>query len=64
MSDFDDQWGTDTSISMPQADKVPDAVHVDLGGFAFTPQGLVFNLTEADREGLISAPYSPESFSG
>lgn len=61
-------WGADGAVSLPQAkehrpedDPVEKAVG---GGWVFTPMGLRHDITEADREAIYTAPYSPEEHRG
>lgn len=60
----DAQWGADVPVSIPMSPIDPHAEKVDLGGFAFTPTGLAFDLTEVDLEAMMHAPYGPDEVSG
>lgn len=57
----DDQppWGADVPISMPEPPPDDGAVSVPMSGFVFTPAGLRHDLTEVDREELLSRGYGP-----
>jgi len=54
------QWGADCPISMPQVITTdPGGNTAEMGGFLFTTQGLVHDLTSTDREELIGNSYGP-----
>jgi hypothetical protein len=61
-------WGADGAVSLPQPKEhrpEDDPVEKRLGsGWVFTPMGLRHDLTEADREALYTATYSPEEHRG
>jgi len=52
-------WGTDGPISMPIPRAADSGDLVPFGGFAFSPAGLVHELTEVDREEIYSDAYAP-----
>ncbi len=61
MSRKDDQWGSDTRISMPvPVERHPAAPSVDLGGFIFTSQGLVLPANQALIEDRYTPRYVPK----
>lgn len=55
----EDQWGSDVPISMPMPIDADPGAKADLGGLAFIATGLVHDLTEVDREELLSRGYGP-----
>ena len=57
------KWGSDCPISLPEP-MMGDPIKVSLGGLAFTPNGLVFDLTDDDRDALFFPPYAPGGFNG
>ncbi len=52
-------WGADTAISMPMTIDADPGQKVDFGGLAFLASGLVHDLTEVDRQELLSGGYGP-----
>lgn len=54
-------WGCDVAVSMPQPLDTSDVegAQVDFGGFGFTGNGLVHNLSAVDREALIASGFAP-----
>lgn len=60
----DSVWGSDGVISLPQPLETTDTDMVDMEGFCFTPLGLRVNVSNADRERIITSGYSPESRHG
>ncbi len=52
-------WGADTAISMPQPDGRDPGQRVEFGGLAFTPLGIVHDLTDVDLEELLASGYGP-----
>lgn len=54
-------WGSDVKISIPEPSQLYANNTVDFGGIGFTPMGIVFPFTEADREEFYTAPYGPNS---
>lgn len=57
-------WGADGPISTPEPLATRDVQMVSFGGLAFTPMGLVFDLTEVDREEHYAPRYGPEGDDG
>lgn len=58
-------WNSDVPISRPVVNKdLADSVSVSLQGFAFTPQGLTFDLTEADAQEFYSPTQEQEPYRG
>lgn len=57
---FSDEWGTDTTVSMPEPKELEiDAPTVDLGGFMMTEDGIAHNLTSSDLEIVYTPRYAP-----
>lgn len=55
-----EEWGTDVPVSAPE---VPSRyVAVAMGGFAFTTIGMSHDITEMDREDLLTPFFAPEHF--
>jgi hypothetical protein len=54
-----DDWGSDVRISQPQPADPDIPVVVDLGGFGFTPNGLVHNITSTEVEEVFSPTFAP-----
>lgn len=52
-------WGSDEPISLPKPLEDPDVLMVDMQGFCFTPDGIRVNLTEVDREAIVTQGYGP-----
>lgn len=52
-------WGTDVPISMPEPPAADAGDTVALGGLAFAPCGVVFDMSEVDREHLYAQAYAP-----
>lgn len=53
-------WGSDVAISRPVPhEDITNVVSVPLQGFAFTPQGLTFDLTQAAAEETYQPRYAP-----
>jgi hypothetical protein len=59
MADEGAPWGADVPVSMPQPAPTDAGAVVPMGGMAFTAAGLVHDLTEVDREELLSRGYGP-----
>lgn len=59
MSQRDDVWGTDGSISVPKPLTTTHTEMIDMDGFCFTPEGLRVNLSHADYEDLLRQGYGP-----
>lgn len=57
-----EEWGCDVPVSAP--DVPARKVEVRFGGFAFTTQGINHDITEADREDLLTPYFAPEHFLG
>lgn len=54
----DNTWSADVKVSMPKPIQQGDAL-VDMGGFAFTVNGLAHNITQSDLEEISSPTFSP-----
>lgn len=56
-----DNWGTDTTVSLPSVPSEDYPMLVDLGGsgFGFTAGGICHNVTQADIEELATPPMAP-----
>lgn len=55
-----EEWGCDVPVSAPD---VPQRyVAVRFGGFAFTTLGMSHDITEAQREDLLTPHFAPENF--
>jgi hypothetical protein len=55
-----EEWGCDVPVSAPE---VPQRyIAVSFGGFAFTTQGMTHDITEGDREDLLTPYFAPEHF--
>lgn len=54
-------WGSDVPVSLPQplAEDNPGVVPMD--GFCFTPNGLFFDLSEADYQRISSPTFAPDN---
>lgn len=53
-------WMADVAISMPKAPTAQRPVVHDLsGGFGLTTFGITLNLSEADRDEILSGFYAP-----
>jgi hypothetical protein len=52
-------WGTDGPISMPVPPAGDAGELVSFGGMAWSPAGLVHDLTEVDRESIYAEAYAP-----
>lgn len=52
-------WASDVKISMPQPCDDPDGVSVSFGGIGFTPMGMRFDYTQAERDQFYSSLYAP-----
>lgn len=55
----DPPWGADVPISMPVPRQDDGGVEVPMSGFVFTALGLRHDLSEVDREELLSRGYGP-----
>lgn len=57
-----EQWASDALVSTPQP--VPDdvPVQVDFGGFGFSMNGMVHNLSQPDLEDMLTPLYAPEGY--
>jgi hypothetical protein len=64
MRNFDEQWATDTPISMPVPPPRDAPVMTDFDGFGFSMNGITHNLTEPDLEEMTTPFYAPEGFLG
>ncbi len=55
-------WGSNVPVSIPEPPKQSFSdLTVDMGGLGFSPLGIIFNMSEADREEFYTAPYGPNS---
>lgn len=52
-------WASDVPVSRPRGVD-PRSVMVRFGGFAFSNQGLIPDITESDAEEVFSAVFAPE----
>ena len=57
-----EHWSTDTPISAPEAPPADVPVLTDFGGFGFSMNGIVHNVSEADLEEMTTPMYAPEGF--
>lgn len=55
-----DSWASDVPVSAPAAIDPARPGLVDLGGFTFTTGGIAHNITQADREELLTPTYAPD----
>lgn len=54
-----DNWASDVRISLPQPMDMDNPPHIDLGGFAFNPNGLLHNLTSEQIEAIYLPRFAP-----
>lgn len=54
------EWGTDVPVSAPEVP--PRYVAVRFGGFAFTTLGMSHDISEDEREDLLTPYFSPHDF--
>lgn len=59
-----EHWASDTPVSTPHPPPTDVPVQVDFGGFGFSMNGMVHNLTESDLEEMITPFYAPEGYQG
>lgn len=55
-----EKWASDTPVSAPQPPPTDVPVLVDFGGFGFSMNGMVHNLTSEDLEDMLTPLYAPE----
>lgn len=55
-----EKWGSDVPVSAPHPPPADVPVHVDFGGFGFSTNGMVHNITQPDLEDMLTPFYSPE----
>jgi hypothetical protein len=53
------QFGANCPISMPHPIEADVGAAADMGGFVFTSQGLMPDLTATDRDEILSEAYGP-----
>lgn len=54
-----ERWGCDTLVSAPEPLDPERPGLVDFGGFTFTAGGIAHDLTEAQREALLTPLFAP-----
>jgi hypothetical protein len=57
-------WGSDVRVSTPEPGIHYAGLTIDFGGIGFSPAGIMFPFTEADREEFYTAPFGPNSVPG
>lgn len=59
-----EHWASDTPVSAPHPPPSDVPVQVDFGGFGFSMNGMVHNLTQPDLEDMLTPLYAPEGYLG
>lgn len=59
-----EQWASDTPVSVPKPPPSDVPVVVDFGGFGFSMNGMVHNLTQPDLDEMTTPAYAPEGYLG
>jgi hypothetical protein len=59
MADSTPQYGANCPISLPETIDSDPGQKAEMGGFAFITSGFVHDITDAERDALLSQAYGP-----
>lgn len=57
-------WASDVPVSQPSALPFNTPALKDFGGFAFSVNGMVHNVNEAELESLMVPTFAPDGYAG